>query len=158
MTYRTHIQGKGWETEWRSNGAITGTQGQSKRLEGITIALTDSKYKGGISYETHVQNLGWMGSVSNGEMSGTQGKSYRLEAIKISLYGEVADYYDIYYRVHSQNYGWLGWAKNGEPSGTAGYSYRLEAMQIVLVPKTQSAPANNYGGVISLYDTAYINR
>lgn len=158
VTYRTHIQNNGWETVWRSNGAITGTQGQSKRLEGITIALTNSRYKGGISYETHVQNLGWMGSVSDGEMSGTQGKSYRLEAIKISLYGEVADYYDIYYRVHSQNYGWLGWAKNGEPSGTAGYSYRLEAMQIVLVPKSQSAPANDYGGVVSLYDTAYINR
>lgn len=158
VTYRTHIQDYGWETAWRSNGAITGTQGKSKRLEGITIALTNSIYSGGITYETHVQNLGWIGSVSDGEMSGTQGRAYRLEAIKVSLYGEVAEYFDIYYRVHAQNFGWLGWARNGEPSGTSGYSYRLEAMQIIILPKNSPVPANDYGGVISNTDTAYISR
>ena len=48
-------------------------------------------------------------------MSGTSGQAKRLEAIRISLYGEMAEHYDIYYRVHAQSFGWLSWAKNGDP-------------------------------------------
>lgn len=47
----------------------------------------------------------------DGEMSGTSGQAKRLEAIRISLYGEMAEHYDIYYRVHAQSFGWLSWAK-----------------------------------------------
>ncbi len=142
VLYRTHVQTYGWQ-EWSANGIMSGTSGQSKRLEGIEIKLTNLPYEGGVSYRTHVQTYGWEEDfVSDGEMSGTSGQSKRLEAIEIKLTGEIAQKYDIYYRVHVQKLGWLGWAKNGEPAGSAGYSYRLEGIEIVLVEKGKAAPGS----------------
>ncbi|MBQ8165478.1 MAG: Ig domain-containing protein [Lachnospiraceae bacterium] len=157
LTYRVHRQTYGWEMPYKTNGAVSGTTGQSKRLEGIEIALTGNKYSGSIIYSTHVQSYGWMKEVSDGMMSGTSGESKRLESIKIRLEGEVADYYDIYYRVHAQSYGWLGWAKNGAPAGTAGYSKRLEAIQILLVEKGASAPTK-VAGIESDTTSAFIDK
>ncbi|MCR3757465.1 leucine-rich repeat protein [Clostridium felsineum] len=137
VTYQSHIQSVGWQN-WFSNGEISGTSGQSFRLEAMKIKLEN--VDGGIEYRTHVQNIGWMNWVKDGELSGTEGKSYRLEAIAISLTGAAANTYDIYYRVHAQNIGWMDWAKNGESAGTSGYGYRLEAIQITLVPKEGTAP------------------
>jgi hypothetical protein len=39
VSYKTHIQSKGWENAWLTNGAISGTVGSAKRLEGIQIVL-----------------------------------------------------------------------------------------------------------------------
>ncbi len=146
--YRTHIQTFGWEgnagdiTTWKSNGAMSGTSGKSKRLEGINIVVdcADPKVTPslGIQYTTHCQSYGWLPWSGNGEMNGTEGEAKRLEAIKIQLTGVDAKYYDVYYRVHAQTYGWLGWAKNGAPAGTAGYGKRLEGIQIVVVKKDQT--------------------
>ena len=131
LSYQTHVQDKGWQTAV-SEGKISGTEGESKRLEGIRISLNNSdSYTGTIQYRTHIQDIGWQNWVSDGEMSGTTGQSKRLEAIQIKLTGDLAENYDVYYRVHAQEYGWLDWAKNGENAGTAGYSYRLEAIQIL---------------------------
>lgn len=162
IAYKTHVQTYGWQG-WKYNGAMSGTSGEAKRLEGINIKLTNKQYKGSIAYTTHVQTYGWQGDIrksstwkKDGEMSGTSGEAKRLEAICIALTGEISKYYDVYYRVHAQTYGWLGWAKNGAPSGTAGHSKRLEGIQIVLVPKGQAAPADNYGGITSNNANAYI--
>ena len=142
VRYMTHIQSYGWEKEWKENGEMSGTSGESKRLEGIKIELFDTKYSGGIEYSTHVQSYGWQDPVADGKMSGTSGESKRLEAIKINLTGEIAEKYDVYYRVHAQTYGWLDWAKNGEEAGTAGLSKRLEGIEIVLVAKGGDAPGD----------------
>ncbi len=147
ITYKTHVQTYGWQG-WKYNGDISGTSGESKRLEGINIKLTNQQYEGGITYRTHVQTYGWQNWVSDGAMAGTSGESKRLESIQIYLTGDMAKHYDLYYRVHAQTFGWLGWVKNGEPSGTAGYSKRLEAIQIVLVEKGQGAPGN-VDGIVS---------
>ena len=65
-----------------------------------------------VVYSTHVQNYGWLTTVSDGEMSGTEGKAKRLEAIKISL--ENAPYTGgISYKTHVQDYGWLNNVSNG---------------------------------------------
>lgn len=136
ISYQTHVQDYGWQS-WKSNGEVSGTVGQSKRLEGINIKL--SNINGSIEYKTHVQDIGWQDWKSNGQMSGTSGQSKRLEAIKVKLTGEAANQYDVYYRVHAQDYGWLDWAKNGESAGTEGYSKRLEGIQIVLVKKGENA-------------------
>ena len=164
VTYRTHVQNYGWQG-WKYNGQMSGTSGESKRLEGINIKLTNKPYDGGIAYTTHVQTYGWQGDendsskwMTNGKMSGTSGESKRLEAIKIKLTGEMAEHYDIYYRVHAQTYGWLGWAKNGDPAGTAGLSRRLEGIQIVLVKKGENPPANTYMGETSARTEAYIQK
>ena len=157
VMYRVHVQDYGWEKSYSSNGQMAGTSGESKRLEGIEIYLSGCQYSGGIKYKTHVQNIGWESSwAKDGEMSGTQGMSYRLEGICIELYGEVAEYYDIYYRVHAQDIGWMGWAKNGECAGTAARSARLEGIQIVLVPKGAPAPGATYEGITSVTGAAFV--
>ena len=142
VSYMTHVQSYG-DQKWVSDGSISGTSGEAKRLEQIRIKVDSSKLgyvSGGIEYQTHVQSYGWMGWMKNGQPSGTSGQGKRLEAIRIRLTGSLASYYDIYYRVHAQSYGWLGWAKNGEASGTAGYGKRLEAIQVTIVPKGTAAP------------------
>ena len=82
VSYRTHVQTYGWQG-YVKDGVMSGTSGQSKRLEGINIKLENQEYSGGIKYRTHVQTYGWQGYVENGAMSGTSGQSKRLEAIKI---------------------------------------------------------------------------
>ena len=139
VTYQTHVQDYGWQ-EWKNDGEMSGTSGQSKRLEGINIKLQN--LSGSVEYQTHVQDIGWQGWKSNGAMAGTSGQSKRLEAIKIKLSGDAANKYDIYYRVHAQDYGWLGWAKNGESAGSEGYSKRLEGIEIKLVNKGGAAPGS----------------
>lgn len=155
VSYSTHVENIGWQNQVK-NGATSGTEGRSLRLEGIKINLQNQDYEGGIEYQTHVQNIGWQRYVSNGMVSGTSGKSLRLEAIRIRLTGEMAQHYDVYYQVHAENVGWMGWAKNNEPAGTAGYAYRLEGIRIRLVAKGGLAPgstANAYRNSKVSYST-----
>lgn len=134
INYSTHIQKIGWQ-KYVSNGELSGTTGQSLRLEGIKISLSNLPVPGSINYSTHIQNIGWQRSVSDNQLSGTTGQSLRLEGIKIQLNGELSKIYDLYYRVHIQDKGWLGWAKNGEPAGSSGMSKRLEGINIKLYKK-----------------------
>ncbi|MBQ9042618.1 MAG: hypothetical protein IJ111_07355 [Eggerthellaceae bacterium] len=147
VTYCTHVQTYGWQG-WKSNGEMSGTSGQSKRLEGIEIKLQNAN--GGIEYKTHVQTYGWQDWKSNGTMSGTTGQSKRLEGIQIRLTGAIANDYDILYRVHVQTYGWQDWVKNGETAGTTGQSKRLEAIEIRLVKKG-TAPSMSYSAHVQSY-------
>ena len=98
-------------------------------LETISNASTDMS----ISYNTHIQNIGWEAdfSKSNGESSGTSGQSLRLEAIKIRL-NNAPSGIKLKYQVHVENEGWQSWKNNGEMAGTSGKSYRLEAIKIKL--------------------------
>ena len=141
IQYQTHVQTYGWQG-WKNDGAMSGTEGQAKRLEGIKIQFLDPPYSGDVRYKTHVQTYGWQDWVSNGAMSGTSGQAKRLEGIQIELTGDMAAQYDIYYRVHAQTFGWMGWAKNGEQAGTAGYAKRLEGIEIKLVAKGGAAPGS----------------
>ncbi len=142
VQYRTHVQSFGWQN-YVENGALSGTVGKAKRLEGINIKLSNKKLSGSIEYRTHVQKIGWQNYVKDDAMAGTYGKGLRLEAIQIRLTGEMKENYDVYYRVQIQNKGWLGWAKNDELSGSSGLGLRLEGIQIKLVKKGDSAPNSN---------------
>ena len=133
VSYQTHVQTYGWQQPV-SNGKMSGTSGQSKRLEGIQIQVSGNANLG-IRYRTHVQSYGWQEWTSDGNVSGTQGQSKRLEAICIELTGAEKERYDVYYRVHAQTYGWLEWAKNGSEAGTEGLAKRLEGINIVIVPR-----------------------
>ncbi|AFA48322.1 lectin like domain-containing protein [Acetobacterium woodii] len=139
ILYRTHVQNLGWQS-WKSNGGMSGTTGQSLRLEGIEIKIDSPDYDLGVAYKTHVQNFGWQEWKNDGVTSGTSGQSLRLEAIMIHLSGADANKFDVYYRVHAQNVGWMGWAKNGDKAGTAGFGYRLEGIEIQVVPQGEAAP------------------
>ena len=71
---------------WVADGALSGTTGQSKRMEAIKIRLTgEAAEKYDIYYRVHSQNFGWLDWSKNGEPSGTAGYSYRMEAIQIVL-------------------------------------------------------------------------
>lgn len=140
-SYQTHVQDYGWQL-WKSNGEISGTSGESKRLEAIQINLDDKGYDLGIEYRTHIENIGWQGWKHDREISGTSNQGLRLEAIEVRLTGTDATRYDVYYRVHAENIGWLDWAKNGGSSGTEGFGYRLEAIEVMVVPAGSSAPGS----------------
>ncbi len=141
LTYQSQVQTYGW-LDTVGEGIISGTTGQSKRLETLKINLTNPDGNGDIIYRAHVQGIGWQDYVSSGGTTGTEGQSKRLEAIQINLTGKLADLYDVYYRIHVQKYGWSGWAKNGATAGTMGICARTEAMQITLVSKGQAAPGS----------------
>ena len=147
VSYCTHVQTFGWQ-DYVKDGEMSGTSGQSKRLEGIRIKVSGVEDLG-VEYCTHVQGIGWQNYVADGAMSGTEGQSRRLEAIRIRLTGKAASKYDIYYCVHVQNYGWLNWARNDQNSGTAGYSKRLEGIRIMILPKGSQAPVSIAGAVSS---------
>ena len=159
VSYRTHVQTYGWQG-YVKDGAMSGTSGQAKRLEGINIKLSNLPYSGSIVYRTHVQTYGWQGWKKDGAMSGTSGQAKRLEGIQIYLTGELAKHYDVYYRVHAQTFGWLGYAKNGLMAGTSGLAKRLEGINIWLVPKGGKAPGSTarpyvVGGGGKLPDNPY---
>ena len=138
--YRVHAQSVGW-LDWAKNGEVSGSAGMGYRLEAIQIKLVK---KGGaapgstakpyisskVSYQTHIQSIGWQPNVKNGEVSGTTGKGLRLEGIKINKIDDIAG--DVTYRTHVQKIGWQPFKKNGEMSGTSGQGLRLEAIEINL--------------------------
>ena len=134
ISYNTHVQDYGWEKDFsRSNGQISGTQGKSKRLEGIKIKGTNLPAGAKIQYQVHVQDIGWQGWKQDGVMAGTSGKSKRLEAIRIKLINMPG--YSVEYKVHVQNVGWQEWKADGEIAGTSGKSLRIEAIQIRIFEK-----------------------
>ena len=65
---------------------MSGTEGQSKRLEAIQIKLTEElaeKYD--VYYRVHVQTYGWLDWAKNGATTGSMNYSKRIEAIQIVL-------------------------------------------------------------------------
>ncbi|MBP3851455.1 MAG: Ig domain-containing protein [Erysipelotrichaceae bacterium] len=139
--YQSHVQMIGWQGR-KMDGELSGTTGQSKRVEAIKISFYKTpEYSGNILYRTHVQSYGWMDWKKNGQLSGTTGQGKRIEALQIKLDGEMARHYDVYYRTHIEGFGWLEWASDGEVSGSSGMSRRVEAYEIKLVKKGQTAPS-----------------
>lgn len=57
LEYSTHIQDYGWQGS-KYDGEISGTTGESKRLEAIKINIKNAKYAGSIKYQTHIQDIG----------------------------------------------------------------------------------------------------
>lgn len=86
----------------------------------------------GVTYQTHVQNQGWLDWVSDGAISGTEGQGLRMEALKIQLVDAPVDA-RIEYSVHVQNVGDQSVRKDGELAGTEAQGLRLEAITINLI-------------------------
>ena len=141
IEYRSHVQSYGWLSTV-SNGELSGTTGESKRLEAFIIN-NNSLLKGNILYRSYVEGFGWQDYVTVGNVSGTEGRSKKVEMIQIKLSDELSQKYDIYYRVHVQTFGWLDWAKNDQAAGTFGYRKGIEAIQIKMVKKGENAPGSN---------------
>lgn len=146
--YRVHVQDVGW-LGWAENGEMAGTSGYSKRVEAIEIKLVakgsafnkgaTASYAPVVTYQTHVQNYGWMSSCTNGATSGTTGQALRIEAIKIQAANSNSSI-ALSYNSHLANVGWQGWKNSGELSGTTGEARQMEAIQI----KLTGTDADNY--------------
>lgn len=95
------------------------------------INLPEEPIKIGISYQAHVENIGWQNWSQDGSLMGTQGQGLRLEALRMKLVNAPADM-RIKYQVHIQNIGWQDYVSNGQLSGTEGKSLRLEGVRIQL--------------------------
>ena len=119
--YRSHLQDYGWQ-DWSFDGDISGTTGQSKRLEAIQIDYDKEVYA-----KAHIENKGWVdyGKINKDTIIGTTGEGLRLECL--CLKGNFK------YRVHIENSGWSCWtnADGIATLGSIGQKLRIEAIQIV---------------------------
>ena len=159
LSYKTHVQNRGWEKNYRKDGEMSGSTGSGLRLEAIEIFLKgiDEKYPDSdIEFSTYVDTVGWNEYSNNGDVNGSIGRGLRLEALKINLLGSIANDYDVYYRVHVQNYGWLKWTKNGEMTGVVGKEKRMEALAVMLVKKDKEAP-DNEGAYLTFTETPIVS-
>lgn len=139
--YRAHVQTYGW-LNWTGNGGKAGSLGYGKRMEALEICLVkkgaeapagegDSYKYLDLSYQAHVQTIGWQTEKYNGQTAGVTGQAKRMEAIKIKL--PDSEYEGgIEYQAHVQSIGWQGWKRDGEQAGTIGQKKRLEAIRIRL--------------------------
>ena len=115
-----------------NQNAVTNTTTKTTSTQNTTNSTnTATTKKPEVSYQTHVQNIGWQNWNKNGTKAGTEGRSFRLEAIKIKE-ENLPNGAHIKYQTHIQNIGWQAWKKDGELSGTTGRSLRLEAIKIQL--------------------------
>ena len=81
ISYRSHVQGIGWEKKWSKNGAWSGTKGQSKRIEAIQMRYSGEGYS--VWYRVYSQGFGWLGWARDGEPAGTSGQSKRTESYEV---------------------------------------------------------------------------
>ena len=139
IKYQSYIQNDNWQN-YVSDGATSGTTGQSKSINGLKIKLNKNTISGSLEYSAHVPEIGWQDFFHENEQAGLIGK--RIEAIRIRLTENLAQKYDVYYRVHVATVGWMGWAANGQSAGTAHACLGVEAVQIQLVEKGQQGPQN----------------
>ena len=84
-----------------------------------------------ITYQSHVQDIGWQSAVEDGATAGTTGRNKRMEALKINAYN-LPDGIQLKYQAHVQDIGWQNWTNNGSTAGTTGKEKRLEAIKMKL--------------------------
>lgn len=84
-----------------------------------------------VSYQSHIQDIGWQSLAKNGDISGSEGTALRVEALKINLKNPPSGL-NIKYKTHVQTIGWQNWVYNGALSGTEGKGLRVEAIQLML--------------------------
>jgi len=94
-------------------------------------AITADALRASMTYQAHVQNVGWQDEVHPDGDAGTTGRALRMEALKIKT-GQDTAQVGVQYQAHVQNVGWQGWKADGDECGTDGQGLRMEAIQIQL--------------------------
>ena len=137
VTYEVHGRNYGWDQGWVFDGTTAGTTGRALRIEALQAKIVDENGNSipglGITYQAHVQNIGWMDWESDGTTAGTTGRGLQMEAIRMKLTGSEADQFTLTYRVHVQNQGWTDWVAADQEAGTTGKALRAEAVEINIV-------------------------
>ncbi len=86
IEYRLHLKDIGWESQWHSNGELSGTVGENRQAEAIQIRLTGygaNLYD--IYYQAHSADFGWLNWAKNGEIAGSISCGKKLEAVNITV-------------------------------------------------------------------------
>ena len=156
MDYGKWTSGTTFTHQWFANGvAVTGATAPTfvpraaQQGKKITVRVTGSKAgypttsrtsaataavgsaNTQLSYQAHVQNIGWMPYVNGGTVAGTTGQGLRVEALRFQLNspawpGEVTA------SAHVQNIGWMSPRVSPALVGTTGQSLRVEAFTMKL--------------------------
>ena len=100
--------------------------------EYFQVDISSEMQESHISYQAHVQNIGWQADVNEGETAGTTGKNLPMEAFKITnlSLGELSG--GIEYQAHVQDIGWQKMVSQGQVAGTEGRAKAIEALRIRL--------------------------
>lgn len=108
----------------------------------LNFFLINSKIKAmelpKITYQTHVEDYGWLGIVSDGEVAGTVAQDKQLEAIILNL--EENGNSMIKYCAHIADVGWQSWVTSGMQAGTTDKATAIQAVKIELTDEYK----NNY--------------
>ena len=139
VRYASSVQGRGRLPEV-SNGAVSGTVGESRAMQAFSATYEGGTLGGGISYRGHFSNVGWKDWAQNGAETSAGGNA--IEALQLALSGRAANIYDVWYRVHVADVGWLGWARNGEVAGSTGIGKAVQAVQVIISSKETPAPGS----------------
>lgn len=123
--------------QYSENGAVSGISGNvdmnylmgSPSNHGDPIEVMPDEVKNALSYEAHVSDIGWQGSVAGGSTAGTVGKNRGIEAIKVSSQIENVQ---VRYSSYSQKTGWQDYVTDGQISGSTGNNRPLEAVKMEL--------------------------
>ncbi len=137
VMYRVHVQDIGW-MPWVRDGQETGSITSKKRIEAIEVKFVAKSKVLSVSYNTHIQNIGWESDFSkmDGGTAGTTGKNLGIEAFKIKLNGNASGT-GIQYRSYVEGKGWQAWKNNGNVSGTTGKSLKVLGFKIRLTGMPQ---------------------
>jgi len=128
-----HIEGIG--DRKFSDNEMAGTQGESRRLEGLQLNFNPRRAGLGIRYMGHVQNVGDTPWVGEGQYVGTRGEGFRLEGFAVQLTGPEASKFNVYYMGHFAHHGDSRVLTNGELCGARGEGLTLEALKVWIQPK-----------------------
>ena len=149
--YRVHSANFGW-LGWAKNGEYAGSAGYARAVEALEIRLykkdaedkplqEQKSYKsetneGRVSYQAHMQDVGWMSKVIDGNSAGIPDGNKELQALKINVaddlrgYGQISG--SVVYQAHVENVGWQKEVKDGQLAGTVGKNKHIEALRIKL--------------------------
>lgn len=79
-----------------------------------------------LTYQAHVQDIGWQDEVANAETAGTTGRNKGVEAIRVFIADGAEDAVQI--QAHVQDIGWpsdYSWVGDGEIAGTTGQNKHI---------------------------------
>lgn len=85
------------------------------------------KAKPSVSYQAHVENIGWQDAINSG-IAGTTGQCLRMEAIRMKL--ENCENASLSFDVHIQDIGWRYNLTEEDIIGTTGQCLKMEAITI----------------------------
>ena len=99
-----------------------------------------------ITYQAHVQDIGWQSAVNGGATAGTTAQGKHMEAMRVNLdLGKYADSDSgVSVETHCKDYGWRSAVSSGAVAGTTGENKELEAVKISLT-----------GSIAESYDIYY---